>query len=498
MLYCMILAVSSLDAWLTFVGTLHPAVLHFPIALGIVAAIVELWGAVRRDPGPSSFALTAVWFAAIVAVVTTTSGWFNAEFLNRGLSLNLFLHRWIGIASAALLITLAISGSIIRARPKASLSGAWRMVLLATAGALGFTGHLGGSMVYGDGYITDALWSAIDQTEKSQRDSAVNAAKAQLGIVETPQVATAVSATAVSETAVLASVSPAPVVLSAGGKSPVDFTMQIVPILTANCYECHGNGKHKGGVHLDDWKWMTTERKGEWAVKPGDPAASLLVTNIELPESDDSAMPPTGNRVSSADIALIREWIVQGASAGNGISPGAVSDNRWSLPERSLTADELARIQAQTPVMAQFGVTVQPLAQGSSNFEANASLAAPPIGDAQVEKLVSFADFLVVLNLANSAISDLVGSIIVQFQSLRVIRIDHTQAGDQVAERLAGMQKLESINFVATKLTDAGLASLTKLKSLRRLYIWSSQTTPEGSKQFRIARPDVQLIDGQE
>lgn len=494
----MILAVSSLDAWLTFVGTLHPAVLHFPIALGIVAAIVELWGAVRRDPGPSSFALTAVWFAAIVAVVTATSGWFNAEFMDHALSLNLFLHRWIGIASAVLLMILAISGSIIRARPKTSLSGAWRMALLATAGALGFTGHLGGSMVYGDGYITDALWAAIDQTEKSQRDSAANAAKAQLGIVETPQVANAVSETAVPAPVSPAPVSPAPVVLSAGGKSSVDFTKQIVPILTANCYECHGNGKHKGGVHLDDWKWMTTERKGEWAVKPGDPSASLLLSNIELPESDDSAMPPTGNRVSSADIALIREWIVQGASAGNGISPGAVSDNRWSLPERSLTPDELARIQAQTPVMAQFGVTVQPLAQGSSNFEANASLAAPPIGDAQVEKLVSLADFLVVLNLANSAISDLVGSIIVQFQSLRVIRIDHTQAGDQVAERLAGMQKLESINFVATKLTDAGLASLTKLKSLQRLYIWSSETTPEGSKQFRIVRPDVQLIDGQE
>lgn len=494
----MILAVSSLDAWLTFVGTLHPAVLHFPIALGIVAAIVELWGAVRRDPGPSSFALTAVWFAAIVAVVTVTSGWFNAEFMNHALSLNLFLHRWIGIASAVLLMTLAISGSIIRARPKTSLSGAWRMALLATAGALGFTGHLGGSMVYGDGYITDALWAAIDQTEKSQRDSAANAAKAQLGIVETPQVANTVSETAVPAPVSPAPVSPAPVVLSAGGKSSVDFTKQIVPILTANCYECHGNGKHKGGVHLDDWKWMTTERKGEWAVKPGDPSASLLLSNIELPESDDSAMPPTGNRVSSADIALIREWIVQGASPGDAVSPGAVSDNRWSLPERSLTPDELARIQAQTPVMAQFGVTVQPLAQGSSNFEANASLAAPPIGDAQVEKLVSLADFLVVLNLANSAISDLVGSIILQFQSLRVIRIDHTQAGDQVAERLARMQKLESINFVATKLTDAGLASLTKLKSLRRLYIWSSETTPEGSKQFRIARPDVQLIDGQE
>lgn len=488
------LALSSLDAWLTFVGTLHPAVLHFPIALGIVAAIVELWGAIRRETSPSSFALTAIWFAAVMAIVTATSGWFNAEFEDKPLTLNLFLHRWIGISAAVLLMALAISGSIIRTRPKTSLFRAWRMGLLATAGALAFTGHLGGSMVYGDGYITDALWAAIDQTEKSQRDAATNAAKEQLGIAQTPEQVPSVATPATAAVSVSSAV--APEVLAAGGKAPVDFGKQIVPILTANCYDCHGNGKSKGGVRLDDWKWMTTERKGEWAVKPGDPSASLLVTNIELPESDDSAMPPTGDRVSPADIALIREWIVQGASAGNVASPSALSDNRWLIPERTLTADELARIQEQTSVMSQIGVTVQPLAQGSSNYEANASLAAPPIGDAQVEKLVSLADFLVVLNLANSTISDQVGSIIVKFPSLRSIRLDHTQVGDEVAARLAEMKTLNSINFVATKLTDRGLASLAKLKSLQRLYIWSSQTTPEGTKQFRIARPDVQLIDG--
>lgn len=490
----MIVAVSAADAWLKFVGTLHPALLHFPIALGIVAAIVELWGAVRRDPGPSSFALTAVWFAAIVAVATATSGWFNAEFEGKTLTLDLFLHRWIGISSAVLLMILAISGSIIRSRPKTSLSGAWRMVLLATAGALAFTGHLGGSMVYGNGYITDALWAAIDQTEKSQRDAATSEAKAQLGIVEPPKSQSSSAVVAVAGAPVAAPV----LAPTAGGTAPVDFVKQIMPILTANCYECHGNGKSKGGVHLDDWKLMTTERKGEWVVKPGDPTASLMIRNIELPEEHDNAMPPKGARVPAAEIALIREWIVQGAPAGNAVSPGAISDNRWSLPERSLTPDELSRIQAQTPALAQIGVTVQPLAQGSSNYEANASLAAPPIGDAQVEQIAALADVLVVLNLAHSAISDLVGATIVQFQSLRVIRLDHTRAGDQVAGRLAEMPKLESINFVATELTDRGLASLTSLKSLRRLYVWSSRTTPEGSKQFRLARPDVQLIDGQE
>ncbi len=500
----MMIAVSAVDAWFTFVGTLHPALLHFPIALGIVAAIVELWGAVRRDPGPSSFALTAVWFAALIAVLTATSGWFNAEFEGKNLTLNLFLHRWIGISSAVLLMVLAISGSIIRARPKTSLSGAWRMVLLATAGALAFTGHLGGAMVYGDGYVTDALWAAIDQTEKSQRDSATNEAKAQLGIVDAPTASAPTAApTAAPTSDPTPAVLPSPTVVpttvgGVDGKVSIDFVKQIVPILTANCYECHGNGKSKGGVHLDNWKSMTTERKGKWVVQPGSPATSLLLRNIELPESDDSAMPPKGARVQAGDIALIREWIVQGAPSGDTVSPGAVSDNQWSLPERSLSRDELARIQAQTASLAQIGVTVQPLARGSSNYEVNVSLATSPIDDSQVAQITTLADFVVVLNLAHSAVSDLVGAALVQFQSLRVVRLDHTHAGDHVAADLCGLKKLESVNFVASELTDQGLATLTNLKSLRRLYVWSSRTTPAGSKQFRLARPDVQLIDGQE
>ena len=243
---------------------------------------------------------------------------------------------------------------------------------------------------------------------------------------------------------------------------------------------------------------MTTERKGKWVVQPGSPATSLLLRNIELPESDDSAMPPKGARVQAGDIALIREWIVQGAPSGDTVSPGAVSDNQWSLPERSLSRDELARIQAQTASLAQIGVTVQPLARGSSNYEVNVSLATSPIDDSQVAQITTLADFVVVLNLAHSAVSDLVGAALVQFQSLRVVRLDHTHAGDHVAADLCGLKKLESVNFVASELTDQGLATLTNLKSLRRLYVWSSRTTPAGSKQFRLARPDVQLIDGQE
>jgi len=493
----MMLALSAVDAWLEFVGRLHPVFLHFPIALGVVAAVVELWGAVRRQPGPSSFALTAIWFAAVVAVVTAFSGWFFAEYEVQEATLNLFLHRWTGIACAVLLVALAIGGSFIRAHPTPSRSGAWRMLLLATAGGLAFTGHLGGSMVYGDGFVTDAFWAAIDQTEKSQRDAATRAAKKQLGIADTAVVADA-SAAASSSAPATASV-PVNAAANTGSTSGVDFVKQVVPILSAHCYECHGNGKHKGGVYLDDWSRMTTARKGEFVVKPGDPKASLMLINVELPADDDSAMPPEGDRLTPTQIAIIRTWIEQGAPSGGVVaSPRAESDNRWTLPERPLKPEELARIQRETSALASLGVIVQPLAQESSNYEANASLATQPIENAQLSQLAQLADFLVVLNLAHCAIADDASGELTHFSALRVLRLDHTKVGDQVAASLAKMQKLESINFVATELTDDGLNSLRSLKSLRKLYVWSSRVTPEGSKQFRLARPDVQLIDGQE
>src|SRR5262245_57754743 len=34
----------------------------------------------------------------------------------------------------------------------------------------------------------------------------------------------------------------------------VFFAERIVPLLARYCYDCHGNGKHKGDVTLDSWK----------------------------------------------------------------------------------------------------------------------------------------------------------------------------------------------------------------------------------------------------
>lgn len=303
------LATFPFDAWLAVLGRLHPALVHFPIALGVAAAVVECWRIVRRNPELSSFALTAMWFASIASIVTATSGWFSAEFESEPLTLTLFLHRWLAITAATLFLVLAVSGTVIRRTKESARIGLWRMVLLAAAALVSLASHFGGTMVYGDSYVTDAIWHALDQTERSQRDEATSAAKGELGIQESG-----------ADVDRPESASPAHTATNSSDGS-IDFATQIVPILTQHCYECHGNGKKKGGVRLDDLARMTAERAGEWIVKPGDPVASLLMTNIQLPADDENAMPPEGDRVSAAEIALIRAWISAGAPATDSAAP---------------------------------------------------------------------------------------------------------------------------------------------------------------------------------
>lgn len=87
----------------------------------------------------------------------------------------------------------------------------------------------------------------------------------------------------------------------------VGFNRDIRPILSENCFECHGPGVRnpKGDLHLLE--------PGD-VVRPGDAGASRLVQRVQASEPS-ARMPPlsTGKRLSEAEIALIRRWIDEGA-----------------------------------------------------------------------------------------------------------------------------------------------------------------------------------------
>ncbi len=106
----------------------------------------------------------------------------------------------------------------------------------------------------------------------------------------------------------------------------VDFEKQLLPVLQERCFECHKKEytdektgrikKPKGKFRMDNPALMLKGGEEGKDVVPGKPNESSVYTSVKLPEDDDKAMPPKGDRLTAAQIELIKQWIAEGANFG--------------------------------------------------------------------------------------------------------------------------------------------------------------------------------------
>jgi len=102
-----------------------------------------------------------------------------------------------------------------------------------------------------------------------------------------------------------------PVVVTVCDPNVIYFQQQILPILTSNCAfsGCHDAASHEDGVVLDTYANIINT--GE--IEPGNPYDSELFEKIIESDPDDIMPPPPNVPLTSAQIALIQNWIAQGA-----------------------------------------------------------------------------------------------------------------------------------------------------------------------------------------
>src|SRR5262249_40147806 len=106
----------------------------------------------------------------------------------------------------------------------------------------------------------------------------------------------------------------AAVTLGVGARaSAADFANDIQPILEASCYACHGAKLQMGGLRLDSKKPALAGGKSGAVIEPGNSAASLLYRRV-AGAGDLPRMPMGGKPLDPAQLALIRNWIDQGAA----------------------------------------------------------------------------------------------------------------------------------------------------------------------------------------
>jgi hypothetical protein len=95
----------------------------------------------------------------------------------------------------------------------------------------------------------------------------------------------------------------------------IEFNRDIRPILSDNCYACHGpdKNKRKADLRLDTKEGLLGKASHTGVVVPRKPDESELWRRVS--SKDDDRMPPTqfGKVLSDSDRALLRRWIDQGA-----------------------------------------------------------------------------------------------------------------------------------------------------------------------------------------
>ncbi len=100
---------------------------------------------------------------------------------------------------------------------------------------------------------------------------------------------------------------------SPAAPAKITYNRDIRPILSDNCFFCHGpdKSKRKGKFRLDDFD--SAVKKG--AIVPGKPDDSTLVDRIYTNDPDD-LMPPaeTHKKLTDAQKELLKRWVAQGRS----------------------------------------------------------------------------------------------------------------------------------------------------------------------------------------
>jgi uncharacterized membrane protein len=268
-------------------GALHPGIVHFPIALLAVGALVETVMILKKRREPWAGTPILAYLAAAAAVPASFFGFMLADYGgNEGPEID--LHKWLGLASTV--FALAAAGCAIKARNcNGSLIGL-RLSLILGAGLVAATGYMGGEIVFDKDHILKHVRRLFGWAPPKDKTEDVNAGKT--------------------------STDPDPKQpLQKPSADKVDFAKDIAPMIKDMCFKCHGGDKVKGQFKLNTKATAFAEAASGKAIIPNKSSISKFYTSLVADPETDEYMPPVKEkaRPGKDQIEKVKKWIDQGA-----------------------------------------------------------------------------------------------------------------------------------------------------------------------------------------
>jgi uncharacterized membrane protein/mono/diheme cytochrome c family protein len=452
-----LLATTSDGAAWVLLGRLHPMLVHFPIAMILVAAALELVLLVRKPEQPSHIASFCVWVGTVFACLAIWCGWALGEESGGGDTLE--LHRWFGVAAGAVLVAVAICWLVERASHARWSFQSYRFGLWGGAVLLVITSAFGGDMVWGEDWLTGPLTSSnVVETVPSESVKRTDTAP-----VATPQAST--------------------------------LEPEVTALFAQHCEQCHGPTKQRGDLQLLPLqKAFPRGDEVVGVVQPGKPEASQLYKRITLPADHEDRMPPKGDPLTEAQVELVRNWIESGAP--HGMEFEAASDDDAVVSDEPPTIEDRAAFDAGLQAIIERGGAVTALHQGSPWYEVNVSIAKPVWTDEDLALLSPIAVHLWSLNLGRSAVTDAGMASVASCKNLRVLKLNGTAVGDAGVLALVGLKHLQRLNVYGTQVGDSSIDAIERMPALTHVYLWDTKVTRLGLDTLRVARPSMNVDSG--
>ena len=451
-----------------FIGRFHPVIVHLPIGFLLLTGAVELLSRTRKFGGlgldrllPALLVLSAL--STVAAIVTGTllswSGDYDAVLVGRHQQWGWMLGVVAVLACVAAWWRTRDEGRLPRLLVAGSLAGVAVLVSV--------TGHLGGVLTHGDGYLTEHLPHLF-------APASANAARGPVDLSTTPV-----------------------------------FKTLVAPTFDARCVTCHGPSRQAGKLRLDSPEAIRKGGESGAVIVPGNAAGSLIVRRLFLPASDKKIMPPKGHpSPSHAEVSVLRWWIDQGASFDQMLADAQVSpDLEPAIVDRVGPVDFSAPsiLSVRVPpadakaidALEALKLRVEPLRENSALLMVQAPPAARTLDDKGLAAFEPLAAQIAWLDLGGTQITDEgLTRLLPRLTNLWRLSLDRTTISDRTLLALEKLSRLEAVNLYATQVTDAGLAPLEKLPRLRSVYAWQTQVTAVGAEALQTASKKVHVNIG--
>ncbi len=116
---------------------------------------------------------------------------------------------------------------------------------------------------------------------------------------------------------------------STASKEKIDFVRDVQPLLKRHCFKCHASDKREGGFRLDVRSAAFAGGDEGIAIRKGESGNSSLITRVSG-EDPDVVMPPEGDRLTPAEVDVLKQWVDQGSIWPDSAAGENVRPDHWS------------------------------------------------------------------------------------------------------------------------------------------------------------------------